>query len=209
MSQWVDQFQKHAVHQQLETLQSILLEIENLEEPSPDATVAIERLKQIQGLTRKNLTTLDPSLTPIGVLNNMNSQTQQVVSHCNQYRSTGDVGHLTNANNNADAVLIQLGSLPTLRNVESVSEAIISLRRSVGQYHRYIDDEREGTQAQIEAAKGNLETLENSISTQQTRLDEIASEFQRQFSESEERRRNEFAEGKRIMRIGLESSKKS
>ena len=197
MSQWVDRFNNHAIHQQLKTLQSTLLQLEEL---SPDTTEAIERLKQIQELATKSLATLDPALAPLGVLNNLSSQVQQIISYCNQYQSTRDAGHLTNANNNADAVLMQLGGLPTLRNVEdveSLGEAITSLRRSVGQYHRYVDDERKGIQAQIEAAKGTLKDLENNITTQQTRLDEIASEFQKQFSESEERRRTEFAESEK------------
>lgn len=168
MSLWVDQFENHAIHQQLKTLQSILLEIEELEEPSPESTDAVERLKQIQELATRSLASLDPTLAPLGVLNNLNSQIQQVVSHCSQYRSNRDLGHLTNANNNADSVLTQLNGLPTPRNindVETLGEAVASLRRSVGQYHRYIDDEHKGTQAQVEAAKENLEGLENNIST--------------------------------------------
>lgn len=78
-----------------------------------------------------------------------------------------------------------------------MNEAISSFRRSVGQYHRYVSDEHDGTQAQIESAKEELEQLDSNISAQRNRADEIVNEFQRQFSESEERRRSELEESKK------------
>lgn len=200
MSEWVDQFQNHAVHQRLQTLQGLLKEIEDTGEPSPDATAVVDRLKQVGIQAVKRMSTLDPILVPISSLNQLDSHLQQVISHCEQYKSANNVVYLTNADAQVDAILLQLGSLPSFRSteeLEGLSESIVSLRRSVGQYRRYVSDEREGLQAQIEDAKGELEGLDNNITAQQARVDEVVSEFQRQFSESEERRRTEFAESEK------------
>ncbi|MGB3633706.1 MAG: hypothetical protein WA982_06670 [Rubrobacteraceae bacterium] len=202
MSQWVDRFEEHAAHEQLQNYVGQLnkLEEQNAEAPSPEVTENIERLKQIGNQVESVFSTIDPFLTPVGPLDNINQQLAQAIGQCSQFQDNGNIGHLTNANNNADAVLLQLNSLPSIRTTEdlgSLNEAIISLRRSVGQHNRYVSDERESIQSQIEEAKKELENLEANVAANETRLDEVVSEFQRQFSESEERRRSEFAESEK------------
>ncbi len=202
MSQWVDKFEEHAVHGQLQNYKQKLNEIEeqNTEEPSPEATEHIERLKYVSNQVETVFRILDPFLTPVGPLNTINQQLAQAIAQCNQFQDNENVGHLANANNHADAVLIQLNSLPSIRtteDLESLNEAILSLRRSVGQHNRYVSDERESIKSQIEKAKEELENLETNVAAKETRLDEVVSEFQRQFSESEERRRSEFAESEK------------
>lgn len=192
MSQWVDRFEEHAAHGQLQNYKEKLNEIEeqNTEAQSPEATENIERLKQIGSQVESVFSTTDPFLTPVGPLNTINQQLAQAIAQCSQFQDNGNVGHLTNANNNADAVLLQLNSLPSIRTTEdlgSLNEAIISLRQSVGQHNRYVNDERESIQSQIEEAKKELENLEANVTANETRLDEVVSEFQRQFSESDDR----------------------
>lgn len=196
MSQWVGRFEEHAAHVQLQNYKEKLNEIEaqNAEEPSPEVTEHIERLKYVGNQVETVFSILDPFLAPVGPLDNINQQLAQAIAQCSQFQENGNIGHLTNANNNADAVLVQLNTLPSIRNMEdleSLNEAIVSLRRSVGQHNRYVSDEHKGIQSQIGKAKEELETLETNISTNETRVDEVVSEFQRQFSESEERRRSE------------------
>ena len=127
----------------------------------------------------------------------MSSYFSQATSYCNQYLSDNNPAQLENANNQAEAVIVQLGSLPFVRSheeLEGLGESISSFRRSVGQYERYVTDEHTGIQAQIENAKQELVELSNNISAQQSRVDEVVNELQRQFSEGEERRRVEFAD---------------
>lgn len=202
MPQYVELFQNHAVHEQLEVFDGVLAAIaeDSDIEPTPEVTESLERLKQIRNLVEKVFSTLDPFLTPTGVLDNINSHLQQAATHCNQYKANGNTAHLDNANNQADAILLQLGSLPTIRSneeLEGLSEGIVSFRRSVGQYERYVSDEHEGIEAKVEEAKSELEGVKSSIAAQQARLDEVVNEFQRQFSESEERRRSDFADSEK------------
>ena len=200
MPKWVEWFQNHPVHQQLQNFHAVLSNIDkNLgvakTEPSPDVTESVERLKQIGNQTGKVLSAIDPFLAPVGVLDNINNYLSQAIAYCNQYQADSNPTQLDNANNQAEAVIIQLGSLPFPRSPEELqgfSESISSFRRSVGQYQRYVTDEHEGIQTQIEAAKQELAGLSNNISAQQSRIDEVVNDLQRQFSDSEERRRVEF-----------------
>jgi hypothetical protein len=197
--QWVESFENHPVHKQLQEFETALANLDelSLEEPLPEVTESKERLKQIGNHTGKILGTLDPFLTPRGVLDNINSYLSQATSYCNQYHSDENPTHLENANNQAEAVLVQLGSLlpmQTHEELEGLGESISSFRRSVGQYQRYVTGEHQGIQARIENAKQELAGLSNNISAQQSRVDEVVNELQRQFSESEERRRVEFAD---------------
>lgn len=197
MSQWVDQFENHPLHQRLQTLEGTLTEIEQSEDISPDALDSIERLKQIRTHTVKTLTSSDPILVPVQTLNNLDSYVQQVIAYCEQYKSNKDTGQLRNANSYVDNILPQLGTFPSIQSeagLESLSESVTSLRRSVGQYRRRVEDERQGLNAPIEEARRDLESLRSDISTEIARLDGVVNEFQKQFSESEDKRRVEFAD---------------
>lgn len=198
MPQWVELFRDHPVHEQLRAFEVTLAEVEDgVDAPTPDVTESLERLKQIGNLAKKVFGTLDPFLVPKGVLDTINSYLQQAISYCNQYKADGNIAQLDNANGQAEAILLQLGTLPSIKSneeLEGLSEGIVSFRRSVGQYQRYVSDEHKGIQAEIEAAKSDLQEVKNGIAAQHTRLDEVVSEFQRQFSESEERRRSDFAD---------------
>lgn len=74
MSQWVDRIQNHAVHQQLQVFKETLNEIEkdSTATPSPEVTDHVERLKQVGNLVEKVLSTLDPFLAPLGILDSIN-----------------------------------------------------------------------------------------------------------------------------------------
>ena len=69
MPQWVEWFQNHPVHQQLQQFMTALASIDedlSLEEaePSPDVTASIERLRQIGNYAEKVLRIIDPLLAP-------------------------------------------------------------------------------------------------------------------------------------------------
>lgn len=195
---WVDQFEQHDVHQSLTSLQTTLTSIEEVdEEPSPEVTEETERLKQVIIRIEKTLDTLDPFLIPISILNNLNASIQQSLAQLNQYESNANISHLQGANNQIDGALVHLSQLVPIQDeasLESLTEGISSFRRSIGQYNRHVNDESKSIKSDIGAATQSLEQLTENIASQQSRLDDVVSEFQRQFSESEERRRSEFAE---------------
>lgn len=99
MAQWVEQFRDHATHQQLRDLGNLMSDIESGDqEPSPDVTESLERLKQVRTHTTKVLSTLDPNLVPVGVLNSLSSYLQQAISYLGQFQADQNIVHLTNAN---------------------------------------------------------------------------------------------------------------
>ncbi len=198
MSEYTERVQNHPLHQMIGTLDNLLNSIESDgEPPSPDVVSATERLKQIRAHTQKTLSGVDPFLVSVTTLDNLHSLFQKLEGEIKHYQSNRNPAHLTTANNHADNVLVHLSSLLPVRGVgdlESLRRGITSFRRSVSQFHRYVDDEREGLAGPIQEARSSLQAVKNEIESQKGRLDTAISQFQGQFSQSEERRRAEHAD---------------
>ena len=197
MSQWIERIDSHPLHEQMRTLDSVLDELDEFEDPSEEGTHGFERLRQINALVQSRISSLDPFLFPLHILDSLSSSIQEITSQVEQYTSSRDLDHLNNANQEADTVLVDISNLPVIRGLEDVQglrEAATSFRGSVAQYQRYVEDEQKGLQAPIQSLQQRLEQLNTEIENQRGRLDSAIAEFQKQFSEAEERRRNEHGQ---------------
>lgn len=194
MSQWVDRVENHEVLTKLRTLEVLLNELEDVGELTAEKTQALDRLEAIRVLISKSLETLDPILIPVQILNNLNSQLSNLESECATFKSNGNQAHLINANNHADSALTQLSNLPRIMGLEElkgIRQAATSFRRSVAQYQRYTTKERAGLKAPFDKLKKELRETEAKIDSEKERVDSTLTELQKQFSEAQERRRQE------------------
>ncbi len=193
MSKWVDRFERHELHKSLDSIYEIVEDVQGTAN-SIDADSMLESERIISSLNhvKRRLKTLDPSLIPMSVLNSMNQHAQQIFNELNNFRSNKNPTHLENANNQVDNLLIQTSNFPSVVSsvdVESVKDAIASFRRSVGQFLRHLEDENATVQDQLTDISIQFKQLKADIDNQKSRLDTAITEFQRQFSEAEDRRR--------------------
>jgi len=201
MGQWLDRYENHPVHGQIQTFEQLVVSTEKIIDELEDSNAieSYERLKLILGVIKSKFDSTDPLLFPISSLNNINQQLQQVVAELNSFNSNRNVGHLTNANNHADNVLVNLSNIviPVLpQDVEGIRESIASFRRSAGQFIRNLEIEHNELLAKHETLVQQLESITAEINTQKGRLDTAITQFQQQFSEAENRRREQFEQAK-------------
>lgn len=201
MGQWLDRFENHPVHTQIQTFEQLIASTEGIIDELEDSNAieSYERLKLILGAIKSKFDSIDPLLYPLAPIQNLNQQIGQVVTEINNFNSNRNVGHLTNANNHADNVLINLSNIvsPGLpRDIDGIRESVASFRRSAGQFIRNLEAEHNELTAKQETLSQQIQTITTEINTQKGRLDTAITQFQQQFSEAEDRRREQFEQAK-------------
>lgn len=203
MSIFINQFENHpfiidTYPKFLESLEK-LGEIESLDNEQIEFT---ERFESFKNLIRKRLNSTDTLLFSQNILNQLNAQFPNMISEINQFVSNKNTGHLRNANNYIEKVLPYLSQIIQISNddLDGLRESILTVRKSVGQHSRYIQEEYEKLSKEKESMNNKLDELSNGIDVQKSRIDDVISQaqnqissFQQHFSEAQEKRLEGFA----------------
>jgi len=202
MSFYEERFNAHQVHNTLSTLKT---RIENLISGQKDESILehLNRLMKIISYTGSALKLIDPDSTPESTLNQLNKICNNINTDLNNFDNDNNIDHLSAANTpKADNVLIQLQQLPKVIpqiDVEEHKTALANLSKSITNIISEINQKRDQFEKKLDGYKKVLDQLENSvdqqnknIENQKSRLDTVVSQFQSQFSEAEDRRRESF-----------------
>lgn len=196
MTVWQDRSQNHAVYKTAENLRSLLESVAQIQELSADAVEPIERLRQILDLAISRLRLTDPILISVSTLDSLNSHFQQEINEVTAFQGNRNVGHLNNANNQADGALVHTASLlvaSSLPDLEIVQKTVSTLRESFGQHAKRLETDREAQVAKLSEFNARILEATTEINNQKGRLDTAINQFQQQFSQSEDTRRTEFS----------------
>lgn len=197
MSRWDDDFKNHQIHNNLQSANNLLKEIQNFDDQDPEIFEEINRLNQIIRYVPIVLSKVDPVMTPLTIINELDQIVINITGELNNYKNTKDRTQLINANGRAENLLIKISNLiipSDYADIKGIREATSSLRRSVGQYIRNIKNEQNNFKKGIEGLEGKINELSTTIDNQKTRLDEAITQFQQQFSQAEEQRRGQFTQ---------------
>lgn len=196
MSEWIDRVENHVVNLQLQQIRELLSQIEKYADAQVDTLEDHNRLSQIVSFISAALSNADPMMVPNPTLSSLSSQAQKVIQEVTNYSNNKNRPHLVNANNHADNMLIQARSLlvpSSLSDVEGLRESVGNFRKSAGQFLRYMEVDFNKLKTEIQELSAKSQESNNEISAQKGRLDTAITQFQQQFSDSAERRREEFA----------------
>ena len=201
MGRWDGQYAGHQIHKTIETLKSSL-DREDIPLDQPEISDAINRLKQIGSHISNALERLNPEIAPLSVLNAINDPLIRTQNELNAYFNNHNTQHLINANNNIDTAIIATSQLPYLRlrkETSSLSEAVTLYRSSTEKIisdlmekKNQIFSDYKSVSKHSNEVDQKLSELSSSIDQQKLRLDSIISDYQRQFSDSEGKRREQF-----------------
>lgn len=197
MSEWDERYENHPLQSEVQTYDAILTEVEELASSDPKAVTQVNRLRQVHALLLKQLAAVDPVLVPFSTLKQLHSYVQQQRNELAQFRTNKNVGHLSNANTQADSVLVQLKNLNAVAapaDVEGIRDAVGSFRKSAGQYLRNIEGEYTSLQARLSELNAHIQKASEEVTVQKSRLDAAITQHQQQFSQAEEGRREKFSQ---------------
>jgi hypothetical protein len=196
MSEWVDRFENHLIHSQIQQINDLLDQVGKHAEKQVDSLEDYNRLTQIISFISNSLSNTDPLLAANPTLKNLSSHAQNIIQELSSYNANQNRGHLVNANNHADNLLVQgrmLVPVTQVTDIDGLRESIGNFRKSAGQYIRYLEEDFKKLQIQINDLSSKGIEISNDINVQKGRLDTAISQFQQQFSDSAEKRREQFA----------------
>ena len=206
MSKWSDKFNNHPFLGIWSTLE-VLIKDEKYDEIITENFIEdLARLRKVIVHLNSIIKNIDPELFPYHHLASMQSQTQACINELNAYSGNGNTGHLQNANNNADQLLIMFQQLPSSLyslSSESVNEAVSAYSTTIGsyleQYKNSIEDNVTEAQERLETLSGSiteketkLQTLTQELSTVKQAIQQQTTEFNTQYQTSESERAGKF-----------------
>jgi len=199
MSKWDDMLSEHPLFEILNEINKSISLIESKDNINADAIDEINRINRVTNLIDKKLHAVDPMLINKSIIDNIYRNLPSISSELNNFNSNSNIAHLYNANNQIDSLLAQLSNIPILQESDlqdSYSESLSSFRRSVGQYLHNIENSYQQLSDKMKDSDSKLEKLITTIDNQNLRLDTAISQYQKQFSASEEKRRDLYSEEK-------------
>lgn len=104
MSRWIDSFSNHAFNVTWNDLKDKLEECE-VDETIVASVEELARLKKVITFIDNVLDNIEPELIPLTFLDNFNTQSAECRNQIKNYNSNKSIGHITNANTYADALL--------------------------------------------------------------------------------------------------------
>lgn len=127
MSRWVDEFNNHAFLTSWKDLKDKLEEAE-IGEASATDIEELARLKKAIAFLDGAIESIDPELIQIASLNSFHQQASACRDQVNNYNSNKNIGHIRNANDNADNLLAYVR--PYLIYPDKIKKSLLSAVRA-------------------------------------------------------------------------------
>ncbi len=199
MSRWQEQFDAHPIHHTLSQLKSHTSS--KFDGESVEEFTERRRISKCVTAYQKVLARADPELVPQTLLTSLNNHlVPHVLNQVNSYVQNRDLGHLTNANNQLETQLNQLAILvgfakrtPSKSEVKAFEKEADRFAESVIAKKSELENEIADQKSLIEEFKKNLEVLSSQIETRRKDIDQHFSEWQKQFSETQNQRLAEYS----------------
>lgn len=206
MSKWIDRFNSHALIGVWANLMELIQDKGLDEGVTEDAVPDIARLRKVISYLNGIYESIDPEVTPFNHLTTLQQGAQNCINEINTYKGNKNLGHLTNANNHADSLLLQFQQIPASINAISTE----NIRKSVSAYSEtigsYISRYKKDTEQSVDNLVKRIDALNDEIDKKETKLAELDSqiknveqtiqkqttEFNTQYQASEKARSEKF-----------------
>ncbi|TVO67350.1 hypothetical protein [Denitromonas ohlonensis] len=180
---------------------------ESLDEgATEDAIEDIARLRKVILYLQGIYENIDPEVTPFSHLPTIQNSAQNLINEINAYIGNKNPGHLTNANNHADSLLLQFQQTPAsiyAASAESIKDTVTAYSETIG---TYISKYRVETEQSVADLASRIKNLNDVINEFETKLIELRSqigtveqtiqkqttEFNTQYQASEKTRSDKF-----------------
>ena len=196
MTQWADRLANHPLFNHLQNLGPAIDDALKRENLDPQAAESLARLKSVLTFTGRRLSGADPFILQFSAVDNLGSQFQSIINEVQQFTANGNIGHLTNANTNADATLAYLAQLnvpQTTEDFQAAREAADSYRKGLDSVLSEVRNLSKQVGTDLDALKIRANELGTVIDTEKTRLGTVSAEAQAKFLADQEARVKEFA----------------
>ena len=203
MSRWKTNLESQKPSEQIQSSLS-LLESASVEGLSEQNLEEYSRLLKVLKVLAVRFSRIDAELFTHNTWGNLSNHLAEVQTQIRGFGQNRNITHLQNANNAVDQFLNILRPLDS----EAGSEEFKAISDANTIYQQKIFEEFQRVKSRGDEVKGQLDTLSSAITQskarldennqtiqqQKARLDQSIAEFQKQFSEAQEKRTKEFAD---------------
>jgi len=199
MNRWEEIYNNHAIHATiLWVKECVTTEFDDL-----DALEVSEKRRFLKIISKYEdvLSKIDPELIPINQLDSINNglRQQQLVAQLNAYKTSGNVANLNAANNLLTNQISSLAIFISLNNsIVSETEATnieklidTSIKTLIDKKNSILEDYKI-LEKNIQEKQNTLESLSIQVEKKKSEIDSLISEWQNQFSTSQESRSESF-----------------
>ena len=150
MNRWQEQLANHPIHATLSEVRGFA-ETEH-ENPTSELEVEKRRLLKLLDYIETVLEQVDPEIVPFNLLDNLNNglRHQNIWNELTAYASNGDLGHLTNANNNFSAQLPIVTQLAVFSKEPTITRQLKTLEKSVDSFTKSVNTKQKSLVEQID-----------------------------------------------------------
>src|SRR5690554_1046969 len=206
MSKWTEKFETHALVGVWDSLVN-LVEEEWLDEKAGESSLEdVARLRKVISHLNGIFESIDPEVTPFTHLTTIQKSAQGCINELNAFKGDLNVGHIQNANNNSDQLLLLFSQLPAAsyavspQNIkESVSAYTNTISAFIKTYREKSDNivkglvsEAESISTKIEERKAELARIEAELKSVQQTIQQQTTELNTQFQASQSDRDSKF-----------------
>ena len=203
MSRWKINFESQQTNQLVQGCFATL-EGTTIEGLSPQDLPEYSRLLKVLKVLAARFSKLDPELFNLNTWANFSAWLNNAQNHINAFIQKRSIGHLQNANASLDDILDILRPLdtgPTVEEFKSIADANAVVQKKIIEELERVTARGNEVKAQLDSlsngitqTKARLEENNHVIQQQKTRLDQSIAEYQKQFSEAQEKRTRDFAD---------------
>ena len=177
MSRWNDEYASHAFNGTWIAVKNLLDDKELEKNENDDAIKEIARLKKVLVYIDSILEQVDPELMPTPSLNALNQHATACLNELNAFKGNQNIGHLTNANNNIDQVIIQISQTPFILMGQQKG----ALSKAAAIYAETIDEHlnrlKENVDNIVNGVRGNVSVIEEGITEANNTLVSLKAEL--------------------------------
>lgn len=194
MSQWVNRIRSHQVWAILDTTENALRAVIGKEGLNEDVLDSASRLLTVIAFARQRLSSTEPALIPWSGINNLTGPLTQLQAHVNSFLASPDVTQLNAAQNQADALLVNLNLIFGLTEVDisSIGKVAGDYRDAVHSHLKSVSDMNKTISELSSANQKRLLAIEETLNSEQQRLTSLISDHQSQFSKAQDQRATDF-----------------
>ena len=199
MSRWQEQFSKHPIHKTLDDAEKLIGA--KKDDAAEADLVERRRIKKIIATYREALSQANPEMVPFNNLDALNNQIRHanIWNQLTTYSQNGNASNLQAANDHFTNTLAHLPQISP-RLSEQHSETLLrSLEQSVDEFAAAVDSKKKSLQSEIAGHKGDLtkqqqelKALAYQITQKKQGTDELITDWQKQFSEAQSKRGEDF-----------------
>ena len=203
MSRWNDNFKNHIVHKHISDLDNWLTSREGDHEDG--ASGEVRRARKVIELIKSSLNGLDPEITPISLLDKLSSQMQEryLIQYMSGFSSSGSLGHIQAAIDHLASILESLTWLVPYAKKIGVRSHAKSLENTIDLAFSNLESKKSTIDQSLQELElkttelaENQEKLEETMESRKSELEHQISMWQQQFSESQEKRLENYTNWK-------------